>query len=270
MLADALPEVKHDLQETPIHHLKIACNVSRNETIGVMVWNTFIVLVCCIFAFLTRKLPENYNESKFITFCSFSSLVVLLAFSTTHLTVDDVYFKATYISLGLIVNATVALLCLYAVKIYAIYYVNKDDIHVHRFASGRSSHPSVSFIDSKSVNFQRTSVTEQNVSSAKKQGIVPETSVVQTEQSSGFASTISLSSVRNLEAIDEEDQKSYSKEVSDAGSNPEMNCDTKPDEPPLTVSNKDELSSETTNAKSAIEGQEKDVVVHHTGKDNEF
>ena len=270
MLADELPEVKSTLQETPIHSLQIACNLSDPETIGVMVWNLFIVLVCCIFAFLTRKLPENYNESKFIAFCSFCSLVVLLAFSTTHLTVDDEYAKASYISLGLIVNATVALLCLYTVKIYAIYYVNKDDIHIHRFASGRSSHPSVSFIDSKSVNFQRSSVTEQNVSSAKKQGIVPDTSRGQPEQSSGIASTVSLSSVRNLEAIDEEDQGAYCKEVSVASSNPEINCDTKPDEPPTEVNDKDKLSSETRNAENDIESQEKDVVAHHNGKDNEF
>ena len=130
MIFDENPKAKTKHYETPIHELRIECNSSRGETIGVMVWNIFIVLICCTFAFLTRKLPENYNESKFIAFCSFCSLVVLSAFSTTYFIVSDAFDRSGFMSLALIVNATVTLHCLCTVKFYAIYFVSTDEIHI--------------------------------------------------------------------------------------------------------------------------------------------
>ena len=110
--------------------LQITCVLSDVETIGIMAWNICIVLICCVFAFLTRKLPENYNETRFIAFCAFCTFVVFLTFSPIYFTAREAYYQASYSSLGLIVNASVTLVCMYIVKLYAIYFVDLDEMNV--------------------------------------------------------------------------------------------------------------------------------------------
>ncbi|XP_022082120.1 metabotropic glutamate receptor 3-like isoform X1 [Acanthaster planci] len=110
--------------------LQVTCLMNIVETVGVMVWNVALIIVCCVFAFMTRKLPENYNETRFITFCSFCTLVVYVTFSPIYFTSKEPYYQASYYSAGLIINATVTLTCLFAVKIYALYFVDEDEMNI--------------------------------------------------------------------------------------------------------------------------------------------
>lgn len=79
---------------------------------------------------MTRKLPDNYNETRFITFCVFSTLVVYATFSPAYYTAAEARYKASYTALGLIIQSTVALICLFAVKIYALYFVDDEEMHI--------------------------------------------------------------------------------------------------------------------------------------------
>ncbi|XP_072018081.1 metabotropic glutamate receptor 2-like [Amphiura filiformis] len=234
MVADAQPHVTEELPQGHMRYLQITCILSKGETIRVMVWNIFIVLVCCTFAFLTRKLPENYNETKFITFCSFCSLVVLLAFSSTYFTVGDAYYRSGYSSLGLIVNATVTLLCLYAAKIYAIYFVKSDNHRALRMTSRSRSIAS-------SFTYPQTSITDAN--GRRNSGIVPESSAgydsgVHPEKSSGVASSVSHGSSTHQDTIREEDEDKYIKE------HPSVSGSTKHPIPPVRRKKTDNMPTE--------------------------
>ena len=124
------PEVISEMPNEKENKLQVTCHLNTIETIGVMVWDVALVVVCCIFAFMTRKLPENYNETRFITFCSFCTLVVFVTFSPIYFTSREPYYQASYYSAGLIINATVTLTCLFAVKIYALYFVNEEEMNI--------------------------------------------------------------------------------------------------------------------------------------------
>ena len=128
------PEVILVLPQDNREYVEITCTHSDTLMYGVMAWNLGLVFVCSILAGLTRKLPENYNETRFITFCAFCSLVVFLAFSSTYLAIDhsNAYNLSGYFALGLFVNATVTLLCLFIVKLYAIYFVRIEQWNVRR------------------------------------------------------------------------------------------------------------------------------------------
>ena len=39
-----------------------------------------LVTICTTYAFKTRKIPENYNESKFIGFTMYTTCIIWLAF----------------------------------------------------------------------------------------------------------------------------------------------------------------------------------------------
>ena len=122
------PDVVLDMPDMTEPRVERTCSQRMIEKIGTMVWDLCLVFVCCVYAFRTRKLPNNYKESRFIAFCVFSTLLVLLAFSPTIFTTREPFFRSVYSALGIIVIATVANLCLFVIKLYAIYYVSEKDL----------------------------------------------------------------------------------------------------------------------------------------------
>ncbi|XP_070540053.1 metabotropic glutamate receptor 2-like [Ptychodera flava] len=103
--------------------LELTCNLNQGEMISSLVYNLLLILVCCFFAFKTRKVPDNYNESRFITLSVYTTLVIWLAFIPTYFTTHLSTTKILLLDLALILNSSLTLLCLFAPKFYAIYFV---------------------------------------------------------------------------------------------------------------------------------------------------
>ena len=45
-----------------------------------LVYNMFLIIICTLYAVKTRKIPENFNESKFIGFSMYTTCIIWLAF----------------------------------------------------------------------------------------------------------------------------------------------------------------------------------------------
>jgi len=45
-----------------------------------LVYNMFLIVVCTVYAVKTRKIPENFNESKHIGFTMYTTCVIWLGF----------------------------------------------------------------------------------------------------------------------------------------------------------------------------------------------
>jgi metabotropic X receptor len=59
-----------------------------------------LVIVCTVYAIKTRKIPEAFNESKYIGFSMYTTCVVWLAFIPIYLaTASKVYLRITSMSL---------------------------------------------------------------------------------------------------------------------------------------------------------------------------
>jgi hypothetical protein len=43
-------------------------------------YSAFLVVLCTIYAVKTRKIPENFNEARFIGFTMYSILIIWIAF----------------------------------------------------------------------------------------------------------------------------------------------------------------------------------------------
>ncbi|XP_064615664.1 metabotropic glutamate receptor-like [Liolophura sinensis] len=99
--------------------VELSCELAQYGFLAFLIYNILLVLLCSAFAFKTRKLPDNFNESRFISMCVYTTLVVWIAFIPTYFTTAREYQKTVLLSLALIVNATVALAFLYLPKIYA-------------------------------------------------------------------------------------------------------------------------------------------------------
>ncbi|XP_005111317.2 metabotropic glutamate receptor-like [Aplysia californica] len=103
-------------------YVELSCDMTLSGMTSFLCYNLTLVLLCSVLAFKTRKLPDNFNESRFISMCVSTTLVIWLAFIPTYLTSSRQYLKTLLLSLALLLNHSVALVFLFVTKIYAVLY----------------------------------------------------------------------------------------------------------------------------------------------------
>ena len=126
MIRPALPV--YLLSTPPSNYIEIYCDFSTSFVIGTA-YNFVIILACCALAFHARKVPSNYNESKFIGISVYSTMVVTMAAVPVYTTAVFVLQKVATLCMVLLLNAYLTLVCVYIPKLYAIRFV-PDDLNV--------------------------------------------------------------------------------------------------------------------------------------------
>ncbi len=58
----------------------LKCRVRDSSFLLSLVYNMFLITTCTLYAVKTRKIPENFNESKFIGFTMYTTCIIWLAF----------------------------------------------------------------------------------------------------------------------------------------------------------------------------------------------
>ncbi|KAJ6646906.1 Metabotropic glutamate receptor, partial [Pseudolycoriella hygida] len=80
-----------------------------------------LIVVCTVYAVLTRKIPEAFNESKHIGFTMYTTCVIWLAFVPLYFgTANHVPLRITSMSVTISLSASVTLTCLFSPKLYII------------------------------------------------------------------------------------------------------------------------------------------------------
>ena len=117
---------------------ELFCPLPLQNLIIPLGYNILLLLLCALFGFLTRKLPENFNESWYIFISVTTTLFVWVAFLPTYFMAFYANYTAALLALALILNGAVTFVCLYAPKIYALYYVTDSDIKITNFETERA------------------------------------------------------------------------------------------------------------------------------------
>ncbi|XP_045772809.1 metabotropic glutamate receptor 2-like [Maniola jurtina] len=80
-----------------------------------------LIVICTVYAVLTRKIPEAFNESKHIGFTMYTTCVIWLAFVPLYFgTASHVPLRVTSMAVTISLSASVTLACLFAPKMYII------------------------------------------------------------------------------------------------------------------------------------------------------
>jgi len=80
-----------------------------------------LITVCTIYAVKTRKVPENFNEAKFIGFTMYTTCIIWLAFIPLYFGTGNSYeIQITTLCITISLSAYVTLICLYSPKLYII------------------------------------------------------------------------------------------------------------------------------------------------------
>ncbi len=86
-------------------------------------YSLILLILSTYFAFLTRKVPANFNEAKFINVNVYSICIIWLAFIPVYfgtLSLGTV-FQATTLCFGIILSTTTTLCCLFVSKIIILF-----------------------------------------------------------------------------------------------------------------------------------------------------
>lgn len=85
------PGVRADSPEGKRDEVILKCRVKGRSFILSLVYNMILITTCTIYAVKTRKIPENFNESKFIGFTMYTTIVIWLAFVTMFFGTNNSY-----------------------------------------------------------------------------------------------------------------------------------------------------------------------------------
>lgn len=103
------------------------CHEGSYVAFGVMLgYIAILAFVCFICAFKGRKLPEQYNEAKFITFSMLLYLISWLLFVPVYVTTSGVYLPAVEMVVILISNYGI-LGCHFFTKCYIIFFKKEQN-----------------------------------------------------------------------------------------------------------------------------------------------
>ena len=108
--------------------VELYCAMLMEVFMTPIIYNIILILLCAVHGFLTRSLPENFNESKFIFVSVSTTCFLWTVFLPTYFTTFYTYLQAAILAFCLILNATITLLCLFVPKVYAVYFIDETSI----------------------------------------------------------------------------------------------------------------------------------------------
>lgn len=112
-------------------YVELSCKRNPKAFLSSLAYNVLLVVMCAYYAIKTRKLPDNFNESRFISLCVYTTVIMWVAFFPTYYTASSAIYKTICLSLALILNATACLTGFFLPKIYALFFLGDKDLHVH-------------------------------------------------------------------------------------------------------------------------------------------
>ncbi|XP_067129617.1 metabotropic glutamate receptor 3-like isoform X2 [Centruroides vittatus] len=113
----SLKEVYHSNPRSAV----LQCGISSISLVVSLIYNMILIVLCTTYAFKTRKIPENFNEAKYVGFTMYSTCIVWLAFIPIYFgTKNDYKIQIASLCMCINISATVALGCFFTPKIYIV------------------------------------------------------------------------------------------------------------------------------------------------------
>ena len=117
----------------------LVCRDSTNNTyVVVLIWPCVLIVSSIYFAIKSRKTPDGFQETKYIMFCSFATLIVGLAFLPPYLAINDSKVKVASLCVAFTANASVILGLLFLKKVYIVLFSPQEN--TKEVVMSRSSH----------------------------------------------------------------------------------------------------------------------------------
>jgi len=103
---------------------ELKCGESPYISLCVSLGYNFVLLILsCYYAFRSRNIPQNYNETKFINITLYSTVIIWLAFIPTYFGTAGLgtVYQTISLVLGVIFSAATAIGCFFMPKLFVIF-----------------------------------------------------------------------------------------------------------------------------------------------------
>ena len=111
-------------------HVEQYCYLGLGEFMTCVTYNLILVLSCAAHAFLTRKLPENFNESWYLFVAVSTTTFLWIVFIPMYFSAFHALHQAALLAFCLLANALCVLLCLFLPKIYAVRFLDETVLQI--------------------------------------------------------------------------------------------------------------------------------------------
>ena len=111
------PESTH-VYPTKSENIHVCADSTDFSYLGALVYPFLLMVLCIVYAVMTRKTPDGFNETRFIAFGSYSFCITWIAFIPIYFAVSDNTVRIVALCLASSVNATVTLITLFLTKVY--------------------------------------------------------------------------------------------------------------------------------------------------------
>ncbi|EGT32042.1 hypothetical protein CAEBREN_32631 [Caenorhabditis brenneri] len=108
----------------------LTCNVPDHHFLYSLAYDGFLIVLCTTYAVKTRKVPENFNETKFIGFSMYTTCVVWLSTEKRRVARQIINFQIQTSSLciSISMSANVALACIFSPKLWIILFEKHKNV----------------------------------------------------------------------------------------------------------------------------------------------
>ncbi|XP_064639819.1 metabotropic glutamate receptor-like [Lineus longissimus] len=151
------PAVIQQMHVPTERYVELLCHLPVKALVIPIGYNLILVLISAFYGFKTRKLPNNFNESRYIFFCVCSTIFLWIAFIPTYFAAFHATHKNILLALSLLLNSTMILLCIFITRIYALFYVEEEKMH---FSISSTKHDRTAS-ERDTVAFRQCSIAEE-------------------------------------------------------------------------------------------------------------
>ncbi|KAF6726107.1 Metabotropic glutamate receptor 3 [Oryzias melastigma] len=135
-----VPGVRKEVTPDRRNVVTLKCNSRDTSMLMSLTYNCILIILCTVYAFKTRKCPENFNEAKFIGFTMYTTCIIWLAFQPIfYVTASDYRVQTTTMCISVSLSGSVVLGCLFAPKIHIILFQPQKNVATLRVTANRFS-----------------------------------------------------------------------------------------------------------------------------------
>ncbi|XP_023135546.2 glutamate receptor, metabotropic 2b [Amphiprion ocellaris] len=135
-----VPGVRKEVSPERRDVVTLKCNSKDSSMLMSLTYNCILIILCTVYAFKTRKCPENFNEAKFIGFTMYTTCIIWLAFQPIfYVTASDYRVQTTTMCISVSLSGSVVLGCLFAPKIHIILFQPQKNVATLRVTANRFS-----------------------------------------------------------------------------------------------------------------------------------
>ncbi|KHN85912.1 putative metabotropic glutamate receptor mgl-1 [Toxocara canis] len=121
------PGTRHDYPSRD--QVVLTCNVPDHHFLYSLAYDAALIVLCTVYAVKTRKVPENFNETKFIGFSMYTTCVVWLSWIFFFFgTGSDFQIQTTSLCISISMSANVALVCIFSPKLWIILFEKHKNV----------------------------------------------------------------------------------------------------------------------------------------------